>query len=145
MSILTNSVSAYSETIKSDKTDLVDNNDFLRALFGEKLNDSCPLVVSFSGNPTTVPGKKWHGLPWFGDSSFDFVAEANNYFSLAVFQPDDAGQYRRRKSQFQGLCAVMLDDIGSKVSMERLTLPPSWLLETSPVQNRGQNRGQVYL
>jgi hypothetical protein len=27
---------------------------------------------------------------------------------------------------------VMLDDVGSKVAMERLTLPPSWLLETSP-------------
>ena len=26
----------------------------------------------------------------------------------------------------------MLDDIGTKVAMERLTLPPSWLLETSP-------------
>ena len=26
----------------------------------------------------------------------------------------------------------MLDDVGSKVAMERLTLPPSWLLETSP-------------
>ena len=26
----------------------------------------------------------------------------------------------------------MLDDVGSKVPMERLTLPPSWLLETSP-------------
>ena len=30
------------------------------------------------------------------------------------------------------LYAVMLDDIGTKVAMERLTLPPSWLLETSP-------------
>jgi len=25
----------------------------------------------------------------------------------------------------------MLDDVGTKVAMERLTLPPSWLLETS--------------
>jgi len=49
-----------------------------------------------------------------------------------MFKPDDAGQYRRRKSHFQGLYALMLDDIGSKASMERLTLPPSWLLETSP-------------
>ncbi len=26
----------------------------------------------------------------------------------------------------------MLDDVGSKVALERLTLPPSWMLETSP-------------
>jgi hypothetical protein len=57
---------------------------------------------------------------------------ANNYFSLAVFQPDDAGQYRRLKARFHALHAVMLDDIGTKVAMERLTLRPSWLLETSP-------------
>jgi hypothetical protein len=25
----------------------------------------------------------------------------------------------------------MLDDLGTKIAMERLTLPPSWLLETS--------------
>ena len=28
--------------------------------------------------------------------------------------------------------AVMLDDVGTKVTEERLTLPPTWLLETSP-------------
>ena len=62
----------------------------------------------------------------------DLPADANNYFSLAVFRPDEAGQYRRQKARFQALHAVMLDDVGSKVPMERLTLPPSWLLETSP-------------
>ena len=62
----------------------------------------------------------------------ELPADANNYFSLAVFRPDEAGQYRRQKARFQALHAVMLDDVGSKVAMERLTLPPSWLLETSP-------------
>jgi hypothetical protein len=59
-------------------------------------------------------------------------ADANNYFSLAVFRPDEAGLYRRQKARFHALVAVMLDDLGTKVAMERLTLPPSWLLETSP-------------
>ena len=92
------------------------------------------MVVSFKGNPRTVPRKVWFGRPWQGstDMTTDLPADANNYFSLAVFRPDEAGQYRRQKARFQALYAVMLDDVGTKVAMERLTLPPSWLLETSP-------------
>ena len=60
------------------------------------------------------------------------VASANTYVSLAVFQADEGGQYRRQKARFDALHAVMLDDVGTKVAMERLTLPPSWLIETSP-------------
>ena len=109
----------------------MDNNSFLSAIFGEALSHECPLIVSFAGNPTTISPKKWFGRPWTADSStVVFVAEENNYFSLARFKPDDAGQYRRRKAHFQGLYAVMLDDIGTKVEMERLTLPPSWLICT---------------
>jgi hypothetical protein len=80
----------------------------------------------------SVPKKAWFGRPWASGSNLELSAEANNYFSLAVFRPDEAGQYRRQKARFQALHSVMLDDVGSKVAMERLTLPPSWLLETSP-------------
>jgi hypothetical protein len=92
-----------------------------------------PVVVSFEGNPANVPGKVWFGRPWQGntDVSTSLPANANNYFSLAVFRPDDAGQYRRQKARFHALHSVMLDDVGTKVDMERLMLPPSWLLETS--------------
>ena len=78
--------------------------------------------------------KVWFGRPWQGSTehSASLPASANNYFSLAVFRPDEAGQYRRQKARFHALHAVMLDDVGTKVAMERLTLPPSWLLETSP-------------
>ena len=80
------------------------------------------------------PRKVWFGRPWQGNTevSTSLPASANNYFSLAVFRPDEAGQYRRQKARFHALHAVMLDDVGTKVAMERLTLPPSWLLETSP-------------
>lgn len=131
--LLTNFTLEHLKTITSDKTNVVDNVNFLRTVFGEKSDDACPVVVSFAGNPTNVSSNKWFGRPWTGDtSSIPLGANANNYFSLARFQPDEKGQYRRRKSHFQGLYAVMLDDLGSKVSLDRLTLPPSWLLETSP-------------
>lgn len=121
-------------TYKSDETDLVSNGEFLRTVFGDQLADVCPILVSFSGNPTSVPSKDWFGKPWLcnADMTENLSRKANNYFSLAVFKPDEAGHYRRQKARFFGLHAVMLDDVGSKVATERLTLPPSWMLETSP-------------
>ena len=122
------------QTGKTDETNLVSNQAFLAEVFGLELAEARPLVVSFKGNPAIVPRKAWFGRPWTGGSNMatELPADANNYFSLAVFRPDEAGQYRRQKARFQALHAVMLDDVGSKVAMERLTLPPSWLLETSP-------------
>lgn len=117
------------QTYKTDKTYLIGNGEFLLAVFGDDLAVASPVVVSFEGNPANVPGKVWFGRPWQGNTALP--ANANNYFSLAVFRPDDAGQYRRQKARFHALHSVMLDDVGTKVDMERLTLPPSWLLETS--------------
>jgi len=118
---------------KTDETNNVDNIEFLLAIFGDQTSDDCPIVVSFEGNPNTVHSKKWFGRAWCGDADPIVIApSANNYFSLAKYRPDETGQYRRKKSFFQSLYAVMLDDIGSKVAIDRLTLQPSWLLETSP-------------
>jgi len=121
------------ETDITDETYFVGNGEFLLAVFGDELADARPVVVSFDGNPASVPAKVWFGRPWQGkpEVSTSLPANANNYFSLAVFRPDEAGQFRRKKARFHALHAVMLDDVGTKVAMERLTLPPSWLLETS--------------
>jgi len=122
------------ETDKTDKTYSVENGKFLQTVFNGVLGDMRPLVVSFKGNPMKVPGRMWAGKPWLDniDVTTALPLDANNYFSLAVFKPDEAGRYRRLKSRFQALYAVMLDDVGTKVPMERLTLQPSWILETSP-------------
>lgn len=122
------------ETDKTGETDLVTNGEFLRTVFGDNLTDVRPVVVSFAGNPTSVPSKAWFGSPWPGNTYMteNLPGDTNNYFSLAAFKPDEAGHYRRQKARFHALYAVMLDDVGSKVATERLTLPPSWMLETSP-------------
>jgi len=127
------SAPAAVETDITDETDFVGNGEFLLAVFGDERADARPVVVSFEGNPASVPGKVWFGRPWQGnpEAASSLPRIANNYFSLAVFRPDDAGRFRRQKARFQALHAVMLDDVGTKVAMERLTLPPSWLLETS--------------
>ena len=117
--------------IETDKTYAFDNHAFLRSVFGADLSINKPIVVSFPGNPTNAPSRSWYGQVWL-DGHSSLPADENNYFSLASFVPDETGRYRRKKASFKALHAVMLDDVGSKVSMERVTLPPSWLLETSP-------------
>ena len=110
------------ETDITDETYFVGNGEFLLAVFGE-LVDACPVVVSFEGNPATLPARVWFGRPWQGtpEVSTSLPASANNYFSLAVFRPDEAGQFRRQNARFQALRAVMLDDIGTKVAAERVS------------------------
>lgn len=127
---LTNFTLDYDRTDKNDKTIQVSNTDFLQAIFGSPKNE-CPILVSFKGNPSNIEKSKWHGKAWKNKLTINLPDDANNYFSLAKFKPDESGQYRRMKSHFHSLHAVMLDDIGSKVSLDRLTLPPNWLLETS--------------
>jgi hypothetical protein len=126
-----------SESVKTDstgETDLASNAEFLTRVFGNDLAEARPVVVSFAGNPAIVSKAAWFGRPWFDATDVTAILpdDTNNYFSLATFWPDEAGQYRRQKSRFRALHAVMLDDVGNKVALERLTLPPSWLLETSP-------------
>lgn len=121
-------------TDKTDETGLVSNSDFMIAVFGNDRVGSLPIVISFEGNPTNAPNKVWFGRPWIAnsDQTFKLPDNNNNYFSLSTFNKNDEGQYRRQKANFHSLHTVMLDDVGTKVPMERLTLKPSWLLETSP-------------
>jgi hypothetical protein len=122
------------ETDRTDETYAVGNGAFLMTVFGSAPAETRPLLVSFEGDPTKASAKSWFGRPWQAEpaEATGLPATANNYFSLATFRPDEAGQYRRQKARFAALYAVMLDDVGTKVALERLTLPPTWLLETSP-------------
>ena len=110
---LTNSLIEHPETVISDKTDLLDNNKFLCAIFGESSDAIHPLLVSFKGDPTKVSKSKWYARPWAGDNSVLTAPENNNYFSLSTFRPNETGEYRRKKANFCGLHAVMLDDVGT--------------------------------
>lgn len=120
------------ETDETDITDFsgVSNRDFLSAVFGTLPGEGRPVVVSFAGNPGTVPKSDWFGKSW-SETEPDLPPDHNCYFSLAAFRPDEAGQYRRRKAQFSVLYAIMLDDVGTKVPLERLELEASWMIETS--------------
>src|SRR5262245_25222096 len=44
----------------------VGNGEFPRAVFGDEVTDARPVLVSFEGNPASVPAKVWLGRPWHG-------------------------------------------------------------------------------
>ena len=129
---IAHSTEASDKTDKSDKTDsvVISNGDFMRGVFGKVTGTERLVVVSFAGNPATVGKSAWFGKPWIADKTLLSV-DHNNYTSFATFRPDDEGKYQRQKKQFAALYAVMLDDIGVKVPLDRITLDPSWMIETS--------------
>lgn len=128
---MTLSADAPNKTERTDETDnllAVSNADFLAAVFAAVPEGARPGVVSFPGNPADVPSKAWFARP----AGAATPPTANNYFGLSSYFNDEAGQFRRTKKTFAALHAVMLDDLGTKVDRERVTLPLSWLIETSP-------------
>ena len=128
---LQNSTDEQNKTDKTDKTDFsaISNVDFINQIFGE-ITLERPITVSFKGDPATVNKSSWFGQAYIkGKTSLS--SDANNYVSCATYTPDDNGQYRRKKTQFAALHWILLDDVGVKVLAERVTLVPSWIIETS--------------
>lgn len=121
------------ETIETDKTYSISNDEFMRVVFSDVPEGARPVVASFIGDPKHPPKGAFSVKPWFGrrDELARRSGQANNYFSLSTYFPDDKGRFRRRKERFAALHAVMLDDVGEKGPLDALALPPSLLLETS--------------
>lgn len=65
-------------------------------------------------------------------------AETNNYVGCSTFYPGDDGSFRARKGRFSACHFLMLDDLGTKVPLDRLGgFGLSWLIETSPGNHQG--------
>ncbi len=119
---------------KIDETDVtaVSNKDFLDTIFGSPEQHAQPVLVSFLESPATVDTRAWRGLGRKQAETSNYLFDGgNNYFSVSVFTPDQNGFFARRKKFFSAQRAIMLDDVGTKVPLERLTVEPSALIETS--------------
>ena len=67
-----------------------------------------------------------------------FRAETNNYIGCSSFYPGDDGSFKARKAHFAACHFLMLDDLGTKVPLDRLGgFELSWLIETSPGNHQG--------
>lgn len=123
-----------STDLKSDKTDETDckeitNDIFIHTIFGD-LTLERPICVSFKGDPGEATKRSWFGQAYV-DRKTMLPNYQNNYVSCSSYIPNDEGIYRRQKSSFAAFHWLLLDDVGVKVDIERVTLKPSWIIETS--------------
>jgi len=112
----------------------VSNEDFINAVFNHLPEGSSPLICSKKCDPSEGG---WTALPAdFGMESL--THNANNYLSCSSFLPDDTGSFSAKKENVSAYHFIMLDDLGTKIPLERLgNFPLSWLIETSPGNHQG--------
>ena len=112
----------------------ITNADFVAAVFPILPEGAFAAVCSKGGDP---------GIGGWSARRADLVsahlsALNNNYIGCASFYPGDDGSFKARKAQFAACHFLMLDDLGTKVPLERLAcFELSWLIETSPGNHQG--------
>lgn len=113
---------------------LTTNAEFMAEVFPQLPDGAFVAVCSKSGDPA-VGG--W--LASRADSVIDKLSSAyNNFIGCSSFYPSADGSFKARKSQFAACHFLMLDDLGTKVPLDRLAdFKLSWLIETSPGNFQG--------
>ncbi len=112
----------------------ITNAEFIAAVFPQLPNGAFAAVCGKSGDP---------GLGgWVAGRADQEVVSlsvtTNNYVGCSSFYPGDDGSFRACKGQFAACHFLMLDDIGTKVPLDRLEgFELSWLIETSPGNHQG--------
>ena len=112
----------------------ITNAEFVAAVFPSIPEGAFVAVSSKGGDPSVGgwPARRFE--PAAGGGS----AETNNYVGCSTFYPGDDGSFRARKAQFSSCHFLMLDDLGTKVQLDRLGgFELSWLIETSPGNHQG--------
>lgn len=112
----------------------ITNADFVAAVFSQIPDNAFAAVCSKVGDPG-VGG--W--LARRADTDVALLsADSNNYTNCSSFYVGADGSFNARKAQFAACHFLMLDDLGSKVPLERLAgFELSWLIETSPGNHQG--------
>ncbi len=112
----------------------VTNAGFVAKVFHKIPAGAYAAVCSKPGDPTAGG---W--LAKRADRSVNSLqASYNNYLSCSSFKPSDDGTFTVQRSQFAACHFLMLDDLGTKIPLDRLAgFDPSWLIETSPGNYQG--------
>jgi len=102
--------------------DQISNAEFLAAMFPKLQSHEYIAICSKAGDPS-LGG--WSPRP----SSYKLAELNNNFFVPSIFVKNNRLKVQK---QFAVACvAIVLDDVGSRVSIDRLVIPPSWQIETS--------------
>jgi hypothetical protein len=103
----------------------ISNAEFISAIFPEDANVA---VCSKKGDPTEGG---W--MPQLYSGDLILGNESNNYVNSSCFQLEEDGVFNVQKRNCKSFNFVLLDDLGTKVQLERLgDFQPTWLIETSP-------------
>ncbi len=112
----------------------ITNAEFVVSVFPVLPEGASAAVCSKSGDPS----KGGWQAKRAEQISASLSASNNNYISCASFYPGVDGSLKARKSQFAACHFLMLDDLGTKVPLDRLAgFELSWLIETSPGNYQG--------
>ena len=112
----------------------ITNAEFIAAVFTDLPEGAFAAVCSKSGDPS-LGGWLASRADQVANS---LAAENNNYLGCSSFYPGDDGSFKARKAQFSACHFLMLDDLGTKVPLDRLGgFELSWLIETSPGNHQG--------
>ena len=111
------------------------NREFLGAAFEHMRDDEFAAIVSFAGDPYTVPGYTWAARPWQHGKPVpgSIMGQPQNvYLAVSSFRRAADGTFHRRKDEFAQLHVLMIDDVFEKVDKKKLKIPPSAMIQTSP-------------
>jgi hypothetical protein len=112
----------------------ISNSDFIAAVISNLPEGAYAAVCTKPGDPSEGG---WAAVRADLVSS-NLTADDNNYLGCSSFYLGEDGSLKARKSQFAACHFLMLDDLGTKVPLERLqNLELSWLIETSPGNYQG--------
>lgn len=118
---------------ESDDFSAVTNAAFIAAVFQQLPDGASPAVCTKPGDPNEGGG--WPARP---AESACLPDMNNNYVACSSFKPSDDGAFKARKEQFAAYHTIMLDDLGTKVPLERISgFELSYLIETSPGNYQG--------
>ena len=113
---------------------MMTNAEFIAAVFPALPEGAFAAVCSKAGDPS-VGG--WMAVR--ADSlSENLPGGQNNFVGCSSFYPSEDGSFKARKAQFAACHFLLLDDLGTKVPLERFAdFELSWLIETSPGNHQG--------
>lgn len=113
----------------------ITNRRFLEATFIDAMPGTHTMLCGFPGDPNRVGHIEWAGRPWMPGQALPSLIKDyfNNYLTVSTFEADPQdGSRRRRKVHFHSMHAVMIDDVGTKVSHAKMCVRASAMIETSP-------------
>jgi hypothetical protein len=109
-----------------------ESTEFLSALAPAMPEEERLILCGFPGDPAAAPPEAWKPRPWRPGARLGLASAWNAYVTVSSFRIAPDRTWRRRKSLYAAGHALMVDDVGTKIPPDTITLPPSAIIETSP-------------